>query len=73
MLNGKKICVVMPGYNAEATVRKTYSEIDRNIVDDVLLVDDGSTDRTAEVSRSLGVHTIVHQSYRGYGCYQKTC
>jgi glycosyltransferase involved in cell wall biosynthesis len=73
MLNGKKICVVMPGYNAEATVRKTYSEIDRNIVDDVLLVDDGSTDRTAEVSRSLGVHTIVHPKNRGYGGNQKTC
>jgi glycosyltransferase involved in cell wall biosynthesis len=73
MLNGKRICVVMPGYNAETTVRKTYSEIDRQIVDDVLLVDDSSTDRTAEVSRSLGVHTIVHPKNRGYGGNQKTC
>src|SRR5262245_65966073 len=73
MLNGKKICVVMPGYNAEQTVKKTYDEIPKDIVDDILLVDDGSRDRTAEVARSLGVHTIVHQRNRGYGGNQKTC
>ncbi len=73
MLNGLKICVVMPGYNAESTVTKTFNEIPRDIVDDVLLVDDGSTDRTAEIARSLGVHTIVHPKNRGYGGNQKTC
>ncbi len=73
MLNGQKICVVMPGYNAEGTVKKTYEEIPKDIVDDVILVDDGSKDRTAEVARSLGVHTIVHPKNRGYGGNQKTC
>ncbi len=63
----------MPGYNAERTVEKTYAEIPKDIVDDVILVDDGSTDRTAEVSRALGVHTIVHPKNRGYGGNQKTC
>jgi glycosyltransferase involved in cell wall biosynthesis len=73
MLNGQKVCVVMPGYNAERTVRQTYDEIPRDIVDDVILVDDSSTDRTAEVARSLGVHTVVHPRNRGYGGNQKTC
>ncbi|HEX5753352.1 MAG TPA: glycosyltransferase family 2 protein [Archangium sp.] len=73
MLNDKKICVVMPGYNAEHTVKKTYEEIPKDIVDDVILVDDSSSDRTAEVARSLGIHTIVHPKNRGYGGNQKTC
>jgi glycosyltransferase involved in cell wall biosynthesis len=73
MLDNKKICVVMPGYNAEHTVQKTYDEIPKDIVDDIILVDDGSKDRTAEVARSLGVHTIVHPKNRGYGGNQKTC
>jgi glycosyltransferase involved in cell wall biosynthesis len=73
MLNGLKICVVMPGYNAEHTVRPTFNEIPRDIIDDVILVDDGSTDRTAEIARELGVHTVVHNRNRGYGANQKTC
>jgi len=73
MLNDKRICVVMPGYNAEQTVKRTVDEIPRDVVDDVLLVDDGSTDRTAEVARTLGVHTVVHPRNRGYGGNQKTC
>lgn len=73
MLNGRRICVVMPGYNAELTLKRTYDEIPRDIVDDVILVDDRSTDRTAEVARSLGLHTIVHPKNRGYGGNQKTC
>jgi glycosyltransferase involved in cell wall biosynthesis len=73
MLNGLKLCVVMPGYNAEKTVKQTYDEIPRDLVDDVILVDDGSKDRTAEVSRGLGVHTLVHPKNRGYGGNQKTC
>ena len=51
MLNGKKIIVVMPAYNAENTLEKTYSEIPFDIVDDVILVDDASRDRTPELSR----------------------
>jgi glycosyltransferase involved in cell wall biosynthesis len=73
MLNGRKICVVMPGYNAESTVKKTYDEIPRDIVDDIILVDDGSKDKTAEVARALGIHTVVHPKNRGYGGNQKTC
>jgi glycosyltransferase involved in cell wall biosynthesis len=73
MLNGRRIAVVMPGYNAEQTVRQTYEEIPREVVDDVLLVDDGSQDRTAAIARELGVHTLVHTENRGYGANQKTC
>jgi glycosyltransferase involved in cell wall biosynthesis len=63
----------MPGYKAEATVEKTVREIPTDIVDDVILVDDSSPDRTAEISRALGVHTLVHPQNRGYGANQKTC
>lgn len=74
MLNGKKIVVVMPAYNAEHTLRKTYEEIPHDIVDDIILVDDASQDHTARVSRELGiVHTIVHEQNTGYGGNQKTC
>ena len=73
MLNGKKIVVVMPAYNAEKTLEKTYSEIPFEIVDDVVLVDDASRDRTSELARSMGIHTIVHTQNTGYGGNQKTC
>ena len=73
MLRDNKVCVVMPGYNAEQTVKQTYDEIPTDIVDDVILVDDCSADRTAEVARALGCHTIVHPRNRGYGGNQKTC
>ncbi len=73
MLFGKRIAVVLPAYNAELTLRQTYAEIPRAYVDDVLLVDDGSVDRTVEVARSLGIHTIVHAKNQGYGGNQKTC
>lgn len=65
--------VVLPAYNAGATLEQTYSEIPQDIVDDVILVDDGSTDETAELSRKLGVFTIVHEVNKGYGGNQKTC
>ena len=67
MVNGKKIVVVMPAYNAEKTLEKTYSEIPFEVVDDVILVDDASRDRTAEIARRLGVRTIVHEKNLGYG------
>ena len=63
----------MPGYNAERTVRRTYEEIPKDVADDVILVDDCSTDRTAEIAQSLGVRTLVHPKNRGYGGNQKTC
>jgi glycosyltransferase involved in cell wall biosynthesis len=73
MLFGKKIVVVMPAYNAERTLRQTYAEIPREYVDEVILVDDGSSDRTAPIARSLGITTLVHDRNRGYGGNQKTC
>lgn len=73
MLNGKKIVVVMPAYNAARTVRQTYDEIPHEIVDAVILVDDKSSDATAEVSQALGIHTILHTKNLGYGGNQKTC
>lgn len=73
MLNGKKVIVVMPAYNAEKTLEKTYREIPFEIVDDVILVDDASRDRTSEIARKLGIHTIVHTENMGYGGNQKSC
>lgn len=73
MLNNKKIIVILPAYNAERTLEKTYDEIPFNIVDIVLLVDDASQDNTAEVARRLDIHTIVHEKNIGYGGNQKTC
>jgi len=73
VLFGQKIIVVMPAYNAERTLRQTYDEIPHQYIDEVILVDDKSTDQTVEVARSLGIHTILHQQNRGYGGNQKTC
>jgi glycosyltransferase involved in cell wall biosynthesis len=74
MLNGKKIIVVLPAYNAEQTLDATYSEIPMDIVDDVVLVDDASTDKTVEVGQRIGIkHIIVHEKNKGYGGNQKTC
>ncbi|MFN2428192.1 MAG: glycosyltransferase family 2 protein, partial [Candidatus Binatia bacterium] len=73
MLFGKKIVVVMPAYNAEATLRRTYAEIPFEYIDEVILVDDGSSDRTVEVARELGCRTLVHLQNKGYGGNQKTC
>jgi glycosyltransferase involved in cell wall biosynthesis len=73
MLNGKKVVVVMPAYNAEKTLEKTYGEIPFEIVDDVILVDDASHDRTSELSRRMGIHTIIHEENLGYGGNQKSC
>ena len=73
MLNGKRICVVMPAYNAEKTLKKTYDEIPKDIVDNVILTDDASTDETVKVSRALDIKTFVHTENKGYGGNQKTC
>jgi len=73
VLNGKKIVVVLPAYNAELTLERTYREIPSWLVDDVLLVDDHSTDATVTKARELGIKTIIHRTNRGYGANQKTC
>ncbi len=73
MINEKKIVVVLPAYNAESTLEQTYREIPLNIVDDVLLVDDGSADSTASLAKRLGIETILHDMNYGYGRNQKTC
>jgi len=73
MLDGKKIVVVLPAYNAAKTLEWTYREIPFSIVDDVILVDDASNDATAALAQQLGIHTIVHPQNKGYGGNQKTC
>jgi len=73
MLNGKKIIVVMPAFNAEKTLRQTVAEIPRDIVDEVLLVDDASSDETLTRAQSLGLMTFSHPTNLGYGGNQKTC
>ena len=73
MIHGKRVCVVLPAYNAERTLERTVEEIPRDIVDDVILVDDASADHTVELSRRLGLHTVVHPRNLGYGGNQKTC
>ncbi|HSZ86714.1 MAG TPA: glycosyltransferase family 2 protein [Puia sp.] len=74
MINGKKLVIVLPAYNAALTLEKTYREIPFDIVDEVILVDDNSNDKTVEVARALGIsHIIKHDVNRGYGGNQKTC
>ena len=74
MLKNKKICVVLPAYNAADTLEKTYREIPFDIVDEVVLVDDCSHDDTVEVGKKLGIqHIIRHDRNKGYGGNQKTC
>jgi glycosyltransferase involved in cell wall biosynthesis len=73
MLHGKRIVVVMPAYNAEQTLRQTCADIPIDIVDDVVLVDDASRDRTVAVANELGLRYVVHPRNAGYGANQKTC
>ncbi len=73
MIEGKKVVVVMPAYNAVETLRQTYDELPRKIVDDVVLVDDSSSDATVELARTLGLAVHTHPRNRGYGGNQKTC
>lgn len=74
MLKDKKICVVLPAYNAELTLRQTYQEIPFDIVDEVILVDDHSYDKTVEVARELNIsHVVCHDENKGYGGNQKSC
>ena len=73
MLHGKKIIVVMPAYHAEKTLAACHAAIPRDVVDEVLLVDDASDDATVAIAESLGIRTHRHPANRGYGGNQKTC
>jgi glycosyltransferase involved in cell wall biosynthesis len=73
VLNNRRVAVVLPAYNAAATLARTVSELDQGVVDEVVLVDDASTDTTMDLARGLGLDTIRHDRNRGYGGNQKTC
>jgi glycosyltransferase involved in cell wall biosynthesis len=73
MLNGKKIIVVLPAYNAARTLAQTVSELDRQVVDEVLLVDDFSADETVQLAKEMGIRSFLHDRNYGYGRNQKTC
>jgi glycosyltransferase involved in cell wall biosynthesis len=73
MIGGRKVAVVLPAYNAARTLRQTFAEIPHDIVDDVILTDDASSDDTIAVARELGIHTLYHPENRGYGRNQKSC
>ncbi len=73
MLNGQKIIVVMPAYNAAETLTRTVAEIPGDVVDEILLVDDASSDNTVEVAKELGLTVYMHDQNFGYGRNQKTC
>ncbi|PID58124.1 glycosyl transferase family 2 [candidate division KSB3 bacterium] len=73
MVSGWKIVVIMPAFNAEKTLERTYRDIPKNLVDSIILVDDNSTDNTVSIARDLGIQVIVHEKNLGYGGNQKTC
>lgn len=74
MINREKVVVVLPAYNAAKTLRQTYAEIDRSIVDEIILVDDASKDDTIAVAREIGIaHIVCHEQNKGYGGNQKSC
>ncbi len=73
MKQKRKVVVVMPAYNAAKTLRMTYAELPRDVVDLVIVVDDGSSDETARIARELGLELFVHNGNYGYGANQKTC
>jgi glycosyltransferase involved in cell wall biosynthesis len=73
MIDGKKIVTVLPAYNAATTLHATVADLPCGLVDEVLLVDDGSRDQTVSVAQQLGIRTVVHHRNLGYGANQKTC
>lgn len=74
MINGQKVVVVLPAYNAAKTLSRTYREIDRSLVDEVILVDDASKDNTIAVAKDIGItHIVCHDKNKGYGGNQKSC
>jgi len=68
-----KVVVVMPAYNAAKTLHMTYADLPREMVDLVILVDDGSSDETARIAHELGLELFIHDRNYGYGANQKTC
>ncbi len=73
MIDNKKVVVVLPAYNAEKTLQKTYDEIPKDIVDEIILVDDCSGDDTAKIADNLNISVVRHSENLGYGANQKTC
>lgn len=73
MIHGKTVTVVLPAYNAERTLQRTVREIPQDIVDDIVLVDDASSDHTSDLAREMGLHVVEHVKNLGYGANQKTC
>ncbi len=73
MINGRRVGVVLPAYNAAATLSRTVAELDQDVIDEIVLVDDASTDQTVTLARELGLEPIRHELNRGYGANQKTC
>jgi glycosyltransferase involved in cell wall biosynthesis len=73
MLANRRITIILPAYNAARTLARTCAEIPRDMVDDIILTDDASSDNTVAIARELGLHTILHEHNRGYGGNQKTC
>ena len=73
VINSRRVAVILPAYNAGATLSRTVAELDREIIDELVLVDDASTDRTVLLGRELGLDPISHEVNRGYGANQKTC
>jgi glycosyltransferase involved in cell wall biosynthesis len=73
MFHGKKVAIVMPAYNAEQTLERTYREVPLDLVDEIVVTDDASHDGTVAIARRLGLRTLVHPENRGYGANQKTC
>lgn len=69
----EKVVIVMPAYNASGTLKKTFNDLDKKFRRNVILVDDGSSDSTVRVAKSLGIKTFTHPQNRGYGANQKTC
>lgn len=69
----KKVVVVLPAYNAENTLQQTVMDIPKDSYDEIILVDDASSDYTVKVAKDLGINTIVHIENKGYGANQKTC
>ncbi|HRH02253.1 MAG TPA: glycosyltransferase family 2 protein [Bacteroidia bacterium] len=74
MYQNKKVIVVLPAYNAAKTLEKTVNDIPKNIVDELVLVDDNSSDSTIDIAMKIGIkHIIKHEKNKGYGGNQKTC
>ena len=74
MINGKKVIICLPAYNAGKTLERTYQEIPPGTADEVILVDDASHDNTVELAHQLGIrHVLLHDRNKGYGANQKTC